>query len=433
MPILSLLAAALPAANVVTYADVRPLLERRCVACHQAGEIAPMTFADYQQTRPWAKAIKQSVLKRSMPPWHADAETSKRIHNSRLLPESEVQQLVAWVDGGAAEGKPVAPVAAKATAAAGWRMGEPDLVIRIPGYKVPAEGTLPYTFLVSPTGLGEDQWIAAAEWKVDQRSVVHHINAFIRPPGSSYVKTAPVRQFYVASKDERGARRADEREVDRRELLLGYEPGYRPIAWGPTQGKLLRKGSDIVFEMHYTANGKAVADYSELGIYFAKQPPAQRVFTITPADSKLTIAPGDANHRSFVWAELAAPARLISMQPHMHLRGKAYQIEAVFPDGRRDLLLKVPRYDFNWQTTYFLDQAMELPKGTRLECTAWFDNSPNNPHNPDPAKTIYWGDQSWEEMNVGFMEIAFDRRADADIVKLSDTTKPAPVSVPVTR
>ena len=429
-----LAATTLPAANPVTYADLRPVLERHCVGCHQKGEIAPMAFGTYQETRPWAKAMKQSVLKRSMPPWHADAETSRRIHNSRLLPESEVRQIVAWVDGGAVEGKPMAQVIRVAKQPpSGWRMGQPDLVIRIPGYQVPTSGTLPYTFLVSPTNVGEDKWIAAAEWKVDQRQVVHHINAFIRPPGSSYVKPAPAREFYVASKAERGARRDGEREVDRRELLLGYEPGYRPVAWGPTQGKLLRQGSDIVFEMHYTANGTAVEDYSELGIYFAKEPPAQRVFTITPADSQLTIAPGDGNHRSFVWAELQAPARLISMQPHMHLRGKAYQIDAVYPDGRRDLLLKVPRYDFNWQTTYFLKEPMDLPKGVRLECTAWFDNSPNNPYNPDPAKTIYWGDQSWEEMNVGFMEIAFDRRTDADIVKLSDTTKPAPISAPVTR
>jgi hypothetical protein len=171
-----------------------------------------------------------------------------------------------------------------------------------------------------------------------------------------------------------------------------------------------------------------VTDYSELGIYFAKSAPAQRVFTITPADSKLAIPPGDGNYRSFVYAELQAPARLISMQPHMHLRGKAYRIDAVYPDGRRDVLLNVPRYDFNWQTTYFLKSPIDLPKGTKLECTAWFDNSVNNAANPDPAKTIYWGDQSWEEMNVGFMEIAFDVGADADIVKLSDTTKPAPVS-----
>ncbi len=412
------------ATQPVTYSDLRPLLERRCTGCHQKDEIAPMAFGTYQETRPWAKAMKQAVLKRTMPPWQANAESSKRIHNSRLLADSEVRQLVAWVDDGALEGRPQAPIVS-AKREAGWGLGKPDLVMRIPGYEVLASGTLRYTFLVMPTNLPDDVWVSAAEWKIDQRAVVHHINAFVRPSGSSYVAAAPKNQLYVASGTERSFRHPNEREIDRRELLLGYEPGYRPMAWGPSQGKLIRKGSDIVFEIHFTANGKAVVDHSELGIYFAKQPPPERLVTITPADSKLAIPPGDPNYRSFVWAELQSEAKLISLQPHMHLRGKAYKIEAVFPDGRRDVLIDVPRYDFNWQTTYFLKAPLKLPKGTKLECTGWFDNSANNPANPDPAKTIAWGDQSWEEMNVGFMEIAFDRRADGDIVKLSDTTKPA--------
>ena len=419
LPFLPLLAFAAP-----TYEQIRPILVQRCVGCHQPGEIGPMPLLTYQEARPWAKAIKQAVLKRTMPPWHADAASSKRIHNSRLLAETEIAQLAAWADGGALEGKPQQPIAV-AKRDAKWTLGKPDLVVQIPGYEIPASGTLRYTFLVTPTDLKEDMWISAAEWKIDQRAVVHHINAFVRPPGSSYVATAPKGQLYVATGAERSFRHPNEREIDRRELLVGYEPGYRPIAWGPRQAKLIRKGSDIVFEIHFTANGKAAVDHSELGIYFARQPPEERVVTITPADSKLAIPPGDPNYRSFVWAELQADAKLISLQPHMHLRGKAYRIEAVYPDGRRDLLIDVPRYDFNWQTTYFLKEPLSLPKGAKLECTGWFDNSPNNPANPDPTKTIAWGDQSWEEMNVGFMEIAFDRRGDGDIVKLSDTTKPA--------
>lgn len=417
------LAALAVSGATLDYSSVQPILAKRCSGCHQKGEIGPMAFTSYEETRPWAKAIKRTVLARTMPPWHADERTSARIHNSRRLDENEVRQLVAWVDAGAPGGRVAKPVAVAARQE-GWRLGKPDMVIRIPGFKVKENGSIQYTFLVTPTGLTEDRWVTAAEWKIDQRGVVHHINAFVRPKGSSYVKQAPPGEFYVATKDERGARREDEREVDRRELLVGYEPGYAPQPWGPQRGKLLRAGSDIVFEMHYTPNGKPAADYSELGLYFAKEPPPERVFMITPADSKLNIPPGEANYRSFVYAELMQDARLIAMQPHMHLRGKAYKIEAVYPGGERDLLLDVPKYDFNWQTTYFLKSPIALPKGTKLECTAWFDNSPNNPHNPDPAKTIQWGDQSWEEMNVGFMEIAIDRRADNDIVRLSDTTKP---------
>jgi hypothetical protein len=412
----------------VTYADVQPILRQRCEGCHQTGEIGPMAFGTYGQARPWAKAIRQAVLERTMPPWHADAETSRRILNSRALTGAEIEKVVAWVDGGAVEGPPVKTVA-REVRPTGWQLGKPDLVIRVPGYKVPARGTVQYTFLITPTHFTEDQWIAAAEWKIDQRTLVHHMNAFVRPPGSSYLKNAPVGQLYVASKDERGARRDDEKEVDRRELLIGYEPGYRPAPWGQGRAKLIRKGSDVVFEIHYTANGSEAEDHSELGIYFAKEPPLERVLSLAPADSKLAIPPGDAKYASSARATFTSDVKLISMQPHMHLRGRDFDIKAQYADGRTDSLLRVPRYDFNWQTTYFLAEPIPLTRGTSLEFVAHFDNSANNKFNPDPSKTVYWGDQSWEEMNIGFIEVAFPASADANVAVLSDTSKPAPASV----
>jgi hypothetical protein len=303
-------------------------------------------------------------------------------------------------------------------------LGKPDLIVRVPRYAVPANGTIQYTFLVTPTTLPEAKWIAAAEWKIDQKTVVHHINAFIRPKGSSYVSDAPAGEFFVASKASRGARRPDEREADRRELLLGYEPGYRPQPWGDGRAKLLPKSADIVFEIHYTANGKAVVDESELGIYFAKNTPRERVLTITPADSAFAIPPGEGNFPSTTAATLNRELTLLSLQPHMRLRGKSYRISARYPDGRVENLIDVPRYDFNWQTTYFLAQPKKLPKGTVLECLAHFDNSPNNRFNPDPSQTVRWGDQSWEEMNIGFMEVVFPVGDDPDVVTLSGTTRP---------
>ena len=415
----------------VTFADVKPILRERCEGCHQAGEIGPMAFGTYKQARPWAKAIRQAVIERTMPPWHADAETSRRIRNSRALSGTEIDTIVKWVDGGAVEGPAVEAVAAPARPS-GWQLGKPDLVIRVPGYKVPAEGTVQYTFLVTPTNFTEDHWIAAAEWKIDRRAVVHHMNAFVRPPGSSYLKTAPVSQLYVASKDERAARRADEKEVDRRELLIGYEPGYQPAPWGEGRAKLIRKGSDVVFEIHYTANGAAVEDYSELGIYFAKEAPKERVLSLAPADSKLAIPPGDAQYRSSARASFTRDVKLISMQPHMHLRGKDFDIRATYADGRTDALLRVPRYDFRWQTTYFLADPIVMPRGSSMDFVAHFDNSANNKFNPDPSKTVYWGDQSWEEMNIGFIEVAFPAEADPNVAVLSDTSKPAPTAAPGT-
>ena len=416
------------AAAAVTYDDVKPILRDRCEGCHRPGEIAPMAFGTYKQTRPWAKAIRQAVIDRSMPPWHADAETSRRIRNARALTKTEIDTLVKWVDGGAAEGAATAETPAITSQPTGWRLGKPDLIVRVPGYKVPAEGTIQYTFLVTPSNFTEDHWIAAAEWKIDQRAVVHHMNAFIRPQGSSYLKAVPLNQLYVASKDQRLARRDDEKEVDRRELLIGYEPGYRPAPWGEGRAKLIRKGSDVVFEIHYTANGSAVEDHSELGIYFAKEPPKERVLSLSPADSKLAIPAGDPNYASSVKATFTSDVKLISMQPHMHLRGKDFDIRATYPDGRTDALLRVPRYDFRWQTTYFLADPIVMTRGSTMDFLAHFDNSANNKFNPDPSKTIYWGDQSWEEMNIGFIEVAFPADADPNVAILSDTSRPAPTA-----
>jgi hypothetical protein len=407
-----------------TFEDIAPILEARCAGCHQAGEIGPMPLTTYAQARPWATAIKQAVIQGSMPPWHADRATSERFVNSRLLKESEIRMIAEWADGGALQGTPgraIHPV----EVGEGWKLGQPDLVIKVPGAKIPASGTFEYTFLVTPVDIPADTWIAAAEWKIDQRALVHHMNAFLRPPGSSYISDVAPGKLYVPTHEERLARHKDEREVDRRELLIGYEPGYKPAPWGDGRAKLMHKGGAVVFEIHYNTNGKAATDYSELGIYYAKQPPRERVETITPADAAgLMIPAGAASHSTHVTATLTHDAKLISLQPHMHLRGKAFEVSVVFPDGKHEELLRVPRYDFNWQTTYFLAKPMVLPKGTVLEYTATFDNSPNNPHNPDPSKIVYWGDQSWEEMNIGFTELAFDASADPDVAVLSGTTRP---------
>jgi hypothetical protein len=411
------------------HGGVRAVLEKRCVECHRAGEIGPMALTSYAEARPWAKAIRESVARGAMPPWHADPARSARFHNDRSLTDAERKLLMEWAEAGAPEGKaPGAPAAAAAGPAGrgGWTLGKPDLIVRVPKFRVPATGTIAYTFLVTPTRQGEAKWIAAAEWRIDKREVMHHINAFVRPKGSSYVADAPPGVPFVATKASRAARRPDEKESDRRELLIGYEPGYRPIPWGEGRAKLLPKDADIVFEMHYTANGKELTDESELGLYFAREAPKERVLTITPADSAFAIPPGAGNFPSSTAATLNRDLTLLSMQPHMHLRGKSYRIAARYPDGRVENLLEVPRYDFNWQTTYFLAEPKRLPKGTVLECLAHFDNSGNNRFNPDPGQTVRWGDQSWEEMNIGFMEVVFEAGADPEVVTLAGTTRPGP-------
>lgn len=420
-----LLLTAVSALTATSFSDVAPVIEKRCVGCHQPGEIAPMAFTSYQEIRPWAKAIRAAVIRKSMPPWHADPAKSVHIANSRALSTKEIETIVEWVDAGAPAG--TATIRTTPRDRGGWRTGKPDLIVKIPGHAIPAKGIMEYVFLVAAADIPEDRWIRAAEWKIDQRAVVHHMNAFIRPPGSSYLKDAPRGVTYQATRAERAARRPDEAETDRRELLLGYEPGYMPIEW-KDRGKLLRKGSDIVFEIHYTPNGAATADSSELGLYFASAPPRERVLTITPADANLNIPAGDPAYESRVSATFTREVELISLQPHMHFRGKAFHITLKYPDGRTAPLLDVPRYDFNWQSTYFLAKPLLLPKGTTIEYTAVFDNSPNNKANPDATKSVQWGDQSFEEMNIGFTEVAFPASADPNVAILSGTTRPKPTT-----
>jgi hypothetical protein len=395
--------------------DVYPIVRARCQSCHQEGEIAPMVFTNYSDTRPWAKAIREAVLSRTMPPWYADERSKLEFHNDRSLSPAEIRKIVEWVDGGAVEG-PKMDYPKPVRNESGWKLGKPDVVLRIPGFKVPARGDIPYTFLIRSLGLSEDRWIRAAEFRIDKRAVVHHMNAFVRPAGSSYLEGAERDQFVVPTLTQRRVGRPGEGVFERRELLLGYEPGYFPIPWREDQAKLIRAGSDIVFEIHFTANGTEQTDFSEFGLYFADKPPRERVLSTQTQDMEFAIPPGDPDYKSTASITFGRPVKLISLQPHMHLRGKAMEIRARYPDGRVETLLDVPRYSFNWQTTYFVKEPKLLPAGCTIESTAVFDNSPNNPYNPDPKKTVKWGDQSWDEMHIGFMEIAFDAAMDAETV-----------------
>jgi len=383
-----------------------------------------MAFTNFADTRPWAKAIGEAIGRGAMPPWHADAKASVAFENDRSLTSAERATIAAWVASGAKEGKKIEYVAPRKSDT-GWKLGKPDLVLRVPGYKVQAKGDVPYTFVVFPTNLKEDTWVYAAEWRIDKRNVVHHMNAFVRPPGSSYVEGYKPLEFFVPTISQRRVGRPGEGSYERRELLIGYEPGYVPIPWGPKQGKLIKAGSDVVFEIHFNPDGAEAVDNSELGIYFAKEAPAERVVSLSVQNMNFLIPPGDGNYRSDASATFDVPVKVVSVQPHMHLRGKAMRIEAVVPGGARTPVIDVPRYDFHWQTTYFLREPIRLPQGARLDCTAWFDNSANNKYNPDAKRAVPWGDQSWDEMHIGFVEVSFDARMNADKVL---ATSPPPVS-----
>jgi len=401
------LAATIPSQSTF-YKDVLPVLQNRCQQCHRAGEAAPMSLITYKETRPWAKAIREAVITRKMPPWPADPHYGK-FSNDRSLSRAEIDTLVAWTDGGAPEGDP-ADAPKPAHFVSGWGIHKPDIVFEMPNeFSVPAAGTIDYQYIVIPSGFTEDKWVQEVEARPGNRQVVHHMIAYIRPPGSHWLKDARPGIPFVPVKEENRDKRKHRRDEDNGgppELLVGFAPGMPPGILPPGQAKLVQAGSDFVFQMHYTANGKPGTDRSRIGLVFAKEPPRERIYTAGASNEKFEIPAGDPNYEVESDITFQEPAKLVDMMPHMHLRGKDFVYTAYYPTGESEILLRVPKYDFSWQLFYYLREQKPLPAGTRLHCVAHFDNSPNNPANPDPTRAVRWGDQSWEEMMIGFFDVA---------------------------
>ena len=368
---------------VTFHKDVRPILENRCQGCHRPGEAAPMSLVTYKDVRPWAKAIRGAVLSGKMPPWHADPRYGRFSNNLSLAP-GEKEMLVAWIDAGAPEGDSTGAPTPRAFAA-GWRIPEPDVVFEIPQpFNIPARGILDYQYFSVPTRFTEDQWVEMAEVRPTERSVVHHAIVMVEP------RDGPRKQEYLA----------------------GYAPGMTPQIWKPGQARLIKAGSVLVFEMHYTANGQPARDRTRIGFVFARKPVTERIVTLRAAAYGFLIPPGEADYRVDAADTIEEAVYLVGMRPHMHLRGKSFVFRAVYPNGETETLLNVPRYDFAWQPYYYLETPKLLPRGTRIECTAVFDNSSNNPYNPNPAAAVVWGHQSWDEMMIGWFDVAQVARVD---------------------
>lgn len=409
------------------YKNVLPIMQNRCQECHRPGEAAPMSFLTYKEARPWAKAIREAVITRKMPPWPADPHFGK-FSNDRSLSREEIDTLVAWADGGAREGDP-ADAPKPAQFVDGWGIHKPDAVFEMPNeFAVPASGTIDYQYVVIPSGFTEDKWVQEMEARPGNRKLVHHIIAFIRPPGSEWMKDAKPGIPFVPPKEENREKRKHRRGGDSAppELLVGFAPGLPPGILRPGQAKLVKAGSDFVLQMHYTANGETGTDRSRIGLVYAKEVPQERVYTAAATNDKFEIPAGDANYEVESDVTLQEPAKLIDLMPHMHLRGKDFSYTAFYPSGESEVLLRVPKYSFSWQLFYYLSDQKVLPAGTRLHCVAHFDNSPNNPDNPDASKVVRWGDQSWEEMMIGWFDLAMSPNKDP--MDLFKEKKPARAS-----
>jgi len=378
--------------------DVLPVLQRSCQRCHRPGEVAPMSLLTYQDARPWAKAIKTAVLTRKMPPWFADANYGHFL-NDPTLSSKDVSTLVAWVDSGAPEGdqkdKP-APV----TFEDGWNI-KPDMIIEMPKeFHLPATGTIDYQNILVKVNFPEDKWVVAAEMRPGNPQVVHHMRGIIRGPNSHWMRDAVPGEAYETGDDVMN--RNDEGE----NLVGKFNPGLGAQDFSLySSAKFVPKGSDFVFNIHYTAIGKPATDQSKIGLVFAKDPPRARYYTANlPYARNMVIPPGERNAEVVSEVTAQRDLKLVYLQPHMHVRGKDYEFRLIYPDGKTETIYKGP-WDFNWQLGYDYETPINVPKGTRLVGISHFDNSVANPYNPDPTKEVRWGPQNWDEMSAAFIGI----------------------------
>ena len=404
---LSLESSAAKTAVFVTFnKDVAPIIQNKCQVCHRPGEVAPMSFLTYKDVRPWAKSIREAVNSRQMPPWFADPNHGEFSNDCRLSPK-EIETITAWVEGGAKEGesKDLLP---NPKFPEGWQIGKPDVVLPMTvDFNIPAEGAVPYKYFAVPTNFTEDKYVQLAEIRQGDRAHVHHIIVSVRYPDNGELPPAgEINPAMLGSI----RRNSGDRPADSDGRLAGWAPGEAPLMLRDGQAKLVKKGSVLVFQVHYTTNGEAGKDRSSIGLIFSKAPVEKRVITAGATQAGFVIPAGAANHEVTSEFAFKEDSHIDSLHPHMHMRGKDFKYTLMYPDGKSKVLLSVPRWDFGWQLTYVLKEEIFAPKGSKLVCVAHYDNSINNKFNPDPTKDVRWGDQTWEEMMIGYVDFTLDKQ-----------------------
>jgi Copper type II ascorbate-dependent monooxygenase, C-terminal domain len=395
--------------NPTFYRDVVPILQSHCQSCHRAGGISTLPLETFEQAQRKAAAIANAVVSRTMPPWFADPKIG-HFSNDPSLTGKEIAAITNWSESGAPAGDPHdAPPPLHWNV--DWNIAQPDKIVQMPvAVKLPAQGQVEYTYEIVPTGFTEDKWIQEIEVHPSSPEHVHHAVVYIRPPDSKWLRGAPVGMPFANATlaDEKIKR--DTRWTDS-DVLLVYAPGSSPDEWPSDMAKFIPAGSDLVFQIHYTTNGTPAEDQSSVGLIFAKSPPPRRVLTLQLTNDKFEIPPGADDFRVEVHGTVPNDCTLLSLFPHMHLRGKRFEYNIVEKNGRLDPLLRV-NYHFHWQMSYRLAEPLALKAGTMLQAVAWYDNSAKNPHNPDPTRAVSWGDQTTDEMMVGFFDVAVPANVD---------------------
>ncbi len=400
--------------------DVAPIFYEKCISCHRAGEVAPMSLVTFRAARPWARAIHEKVTTREMPPWHADRRYGV-FRNDLSLTQPEIDTIAAWVTGGVRAGD-AADLPPLPELTEGWQIGSPDMVFEMPvDYEVPATGTVEYQYFDVPTHFTEDRWMQAGEARPGDRAHVHHIVVYVREPEPNtrprVVSVRPIPRDGQRPSPQALralAARAGQRAVGGGDaMLVNWAVGEDAPVYLPDTAKRIPAGSTLVFQVHYTTDGEPGVDRSKLGLILAKEPPAREIRTGMILNPLFELPPGAANHEVAAEATFSADVMVWTMHPHMHLRGKDMTYTVTYPDGRSEIVLRVPRFDFGWQTDYWLAEPLLLPKGSKMHVSAHFDNSAANRDNPDPTATVRWGDQTWEEMMIGFFTYTVEGRTAA--------------------
>ena len=426
--------------------DVAPIFFNKCAECHRAGEAAPMSLLSFTDARPWARSIKEKVVTREMPPWHADPQHSDRFSNNRSLTKAEIETVAAWVDGGAKEGNPK-DLPKAPTFIEGWRIGKPDIVLQMPDeFTLEATGPDEYQYFEVPTNFKEDVYVQMAEARPGNRRIVHHIIAFVQPPvkgqaGGQQLTKEQIEKFQAEREKNSIFKREgflmrmkpgmpvyddgcgipnggqgdslDLKQVQQNmDLLVGFAPGMDAGIMEPGTVKKIPAGSKLLLQMHYAkTTGKVEKDRSLIGLILAKEPPDKHLHTYPVANTYFSVPPGADNHKVTACWTTKDDIHLQTMMPHMHLRGKAMKFEAYYPDGKHEVLLDVPNYSFSWQTVYMLKQPIPIKKGTRLVVTAHFDNSAKNKYNPDPKQVVRFGDPTYDDMMIGWINYTVDKES----------------------
>ena len=376
---------------VTFHNQIARIIQKNCVECHRDGGLGPFSLESYDDVKAHRGMIRKEVSRGQMPPWFAAPatyETHPGWMNDRRLTEAEKANLLGWLAGDMPAGDPAEAPLPRNFPDTGWQIGKPDIVLQLPApIQIPAQGKVPYQHRTIETKLTEDTWVQAVEIRPTDRSVVHHVLVFIAPPEAK-------------GDDEQASDDAQER----RGFFAGYVPGTSAMIFPEGYGKRVPKGSRLRFQIHYTPNGKATSDQLEFAMTFCKKPPEHEIKVIGVANPGINIPAGAANHVEIARQKVPTDVELVAFMPHMHVRGKAFKYEVLFPDGRRETVLDVPRYDFNWQLRYKLAKPVPVPAGSTVIATAVFDNSEANRANPDPTKNVQWGQQTDEEMMLGYLE-----------------------------